>query len=112
MLRLDGSECSANRGQRHWDRPDELGIAGPKTRSVAFGVDYDFSFGVWMSHHEIGGAGLPAPVDRRCVWTSTPPPEIRGWIFRGHTRLHTRWDQKVVSSMTLIVQTSLVRTLP
>ncbi|MFL5847042.1 MAG: cytochrome P450 [Solirubrobacteraceae bacterium] len=86
--------ASANRDERHWDRPDEFDLDRPKTRNVAFGVGHHFCLGVWMSRHEIGGAALPALFDRLpgLRLDLDEPPEIRGWVFRGHTRLHVRWD--------------------
>lgn len=87
--------ASANRDERHWERPDAFDIDRPKTRNVAFGVGHHFCLGVWMSRQEIGGAALPALFER-CPGLSLDldrPPEIRGWVFRGHTRLHARWDR-------------------
>jgi cytochrome P450 len=86
--------ASANRDERHWDRPDEFDINRPKARNVAFGVGHHFCLGVWMSRHEIGGAALPALFERipDVRLDLDQPPEIRGWVFRGHTRLHVRWD--------------------
>jgi len=90
--------ASANRDERHWERPDEFEIDRPRARNVAFGVGQHFCLGVWMARHEIGGAGLPA-LFTRCPELRLDldhPPEIRGWVFRGHTRLHVRRGRKVV----------------
>jgi cytochrome P450 len=86
--------ASANRDEHHWERPDEFDIDRPKARNVAFGVGHHFCLGVWMSRHEIGGAALPAIFDRLpgLRLDLDQPPEITGWVFRGHTRLHVRWD--------------------
>jgi cytochrome P450 len=90
--------AAANRDDRHWDRPDVFDIDRPKARNVAFGVGHHFCLGVWMSRHEIGGAALPALFER-CPdlrLDLDQPPEIRGWVFRGHTRLHARWSAETV----------------
>jgi cytochrome P450 len=85
--------ASANRDERHWDRPDEFDIARPKARNVAFGVGHHFCLGVWMSRYQIGRAALPELFARipglRLDLDRTA--EIRGWVFRGHTSLPVVW---------------------
>jgi hypothetical protein len=46
-----------------------------------------------MARHQIGGAALPALFGRLPGLAADldHPPEIRGWVFRGHTRLHVTW---------------------
>ena len=91
--RLGVLVASANRDERHWDDPDRFDITRPKRRNVAFGVGHHFCLGVWMARHQIGGAALPALFGRLPALAADldHPPEIRGWVFRGHTRLHVTW---------------------
>lgn len=85
--------ASANRDERHWERPDEFDIARAKQRNVAFGVGHHFCLGVWVARHEIGRAALPELFRRlpslRLNLDRTPV--LRGWVFRGHTELPVRW---------------------
>lgn len=86
---------SANRDERHWERPDEFDLTRPKRRNLAFGAGAHFCLGVWMSRHGIGGAVLPTLFRRLPGLTLDldQPPEIRGWVFRGPTRLPVRWGE-------------------
>lgn len=85
--------ASANRDERHWERPDEFDVTRPKARNVAFGVGHHFCLGVWMSRYQIGRAALPELFRRlpglRLDLDRTA--EMRGWVFRGHTRLPVVW---------------------
>ncbi len=85
--------ASANRDERHWEDPDRFDVTRPKQRTVAFGVGHHFCLGVWMARQQIGGAALPALFGRLDALAGDldNPPEIRGWVFRGHTRLHATW---------------------
>lgn len=85
--------ASANRDERHWNDPDHFDVNRPKQRTVAFGVGHHFCLGVWMARHQIGRAALPALFERLdgLAGDLDNPPEIRGWVFRGHTRLHGTW---------------------
>jgi cytochrome P450 len=85
---------SANRDERHWERPDEFDITRPKARNVAFGVGHHFCLGVWMARHQIGGAALPALFERlpNLRLDLDAPPIMRGWVFRGPTTLPVLWD--------------------
>jgi cytochrome P450 len=87
--------ASANRDERHWVDADRFDVHRPKKRTVAFGVGHHFCLGVWMARHQIGGAALPALFER--LGALAPdfdnPPEIRGWVFRGPTRLHVTWSR-------------------
>lgn len=89
--------AAANRDERHWSDPDRFDITrggrGSKSRNVAFGVGHHFCLGVWMARHQIGGAALPELFGRLpgLALDLDHPAEIRGWVFRGHTRLHANW---------------------
>jgi cytochrome P450 len=87
--------AAANRDERHWEAPDRFDVHRPKQRTVAFGVGHHFCLGVWMARAQIGGAALPALFGRLEALTADldNPPEIRGWVFRGHTRLHSTWSR-------------------
>ena len=87
--------ASANRDERHWQDPDRFDVRRPKQRTVAFGVGHHFCLGVWMARQQIGGAALPALFERLdgLAGDLDNPPEIRGWVFRGHTRLHATWSR-------------------
>ena len=86
---------AANRDERHWDHADHFDVHRPKQRTVAFGVGHHFCLGVWMARHQIGGAALPALFERLDALAPDldNPPEIRGWVFRGPTRLHVTWSR-------------------
>ena len=86
--------ASANRDERHWERPDEFDVTRPKERNVAFGVGHHFCLGVWMSRHQIGGAALPALFERLpgLALDLDRTAEMRGWVFRGHTHLPVVWS--------------------
>jgi cytochrome P450 len=86
---------SANRDDHAFPDADRFDVHRPKQRTVAFGVGHHFCLGVWMARHQIGGAALPALFERldELAPDLDNPPEIRGWVFRGHTRLHVTWSR-------------------
>lgn len=85
--------AAANRDPRKWDRPDQFDIRRPKARNLAFGAGPHFCLGVWMARHSLSRAALPIVFSqlREIDLDFDLPPEIRGWVFRGHTRLHVTW---------------------
>lgn len=87
--------ASANRDERHWDRPDEFDVSRDKERNVAFGVGHHFCLGVWMSRFQIGGAALPTLFARlpELELDLDQTAEMRGWVFRGHTHLPVIWKR-------------------
>jgi cytochrome P450 len=86
--------ASANRDERHWERPDEFDIARPKTRNVGFGMGHHFCLGVWMSRTQVGAIALPTLLRRLpgLRLDLDRPPSVRGWVFRGPVDLWARWD--------------------
>jgi cytochrome P450 len=86
--------ASANRDERHWDRPDEFDISRPKTRNVAFGMGNHFCLGVWMSRTQVGAIALPTLLRRLpgLRLDLDRPPAVRGWVFRGPVDLWVNWD--------------------
>ena len=86
--------ASANRDERHWDRPDAFDIARPKTRNVAFGLGHHFCLGVWMSRTQVGAIALPTLLRRLpgLRLDLDRPPTVRGWVFRGPVELWANWD--------------------
>jgi cytochrome P450 len=85
--------ASANRDERHWERPDEFDISRPKTRNVAFGMGHHFCLGVWMSRTQVGAVALPSLLRRLSDLRLDldRPPAIRGWVFRGPVELWAKW---------------------
>jgi cytochrome P450 len=86
--------ASANRDERHWERPDDFDILRPKTRNLAFGMGHHYCLGVWMSRAQVGNVALPTLVRRLpgLRLDLDRPPVIRGWVFRGPVELTARWD--------------------
>jgi len=86
--------ASANRDERHWDRPDEFDISRPKTRNVAFGMGHHFCLGVWMSRTQVGAVALPTVLRRLpdLRLDLDRPPTVRGWVFRGPVDLRVTWS--------------------
>jgi cytochrome P450 len=86
--------ASANRDERHWDRPDEFDISRPKTRNVAFGMGHHFCLGVWMSRTQVGAIALPTLLARLpgLRLDLDRPPTVRGWVFRGPVDLWANWN--------------------
>ena len=86
--------ASANRDERHWERPDVFDVTRPKTRNMAFGVGHHFCLGVWMARLQIGRVALPRLRERLpgLRLDLDRPPEVRGWVFRGPVRLDVVWD--------------------
>jgi cytochrome P450 len=86
--------ASANRDERHWDRPDEFDISRPKTRNVAFGLGHHFCLGVWMSRSQVGTVALPTLLRRLggLRLDLDRPPSVRGWVFRGPVDLWAKWN--------------------
>ena len=86
--------ASANRDERHWERPDEFDIFRPKTRNLAFGMGHHYCLGVWLSRTQLASVALPT------LLSGLPglrldldhPPAMRGWVFRGPVDLHVRWN--------------------
>ena len=88
------SFASANRDERHWERPDAFNISRPKSRSLAFGMGHHFCLGVWLSRTQVADVALPKLLSRlpNLRLDLDRPPAIRGWVFRGPRDLHVTWD--------------------
>jgi hypothetical protein len=86
--------ASANRDERHWERPDAFDIHRPKTRHLAFGMGHHFCLGVWLARTQIAAVALPTLLRRLpgLRLDLDQPPAMRGWVFRGPVDLHLRWD--------------------
>lgn len=85
---------AANRDEREWERPDEFDVLRPRKRNVAFGLGHHFCLGVWLARHQIGSVAGPTLFARLpgLRLDLDDPPDLRGWVFRGFTRLPLRWD--------------------
>jgi hypothetical protein len=86
--------ASANRDERHWERPDAFDISRPKTRHLAFGMGHHFCLGVWLSRTQVTTVALPRLLSRLpgLALNLDRPPAIRGWVFRGPNDLHLTWN--------------------
>jgi cytochrome P450 len=87
------SFASANRDERHWDRPEAFDVLRPKTRHLAFGMGHHFCLGVWMSRTQVAAVALPTLLHRLpdLRLDLDQPPAIRGWVFRGPVDLQVTW---------------------
>ena len=91
---------SANRDERHWDRPDIYDIHRPKGRTLSFGAGPHFCLGVWMARLQVGGIALPTLFARLpgLRLDLDRPPVMGGWVFRGALQMWLRWDEPSIHS--------------
>lgn len=92
--RLGVVVASANRDERHWQNPDRFDIGRGKSKHLAFGLGPHYCLGTWVARQQLGATALPTLFRRlqNLRLNHDRPPEIRGWVFRGLTHLHLRWD--------------------
>jgi cytochrome P450 len=85
---------SANRDEKHFERPDEFEVTRDTSKSIAFGAGPHFCAGAWASRAMLADVALPTIfrrlnnlriVDREGV-------RIGGWAFRGLLNLPVTWD--------------------
>jgi cytochrome P450 len=85
---------SANRDEKHFDRPDEYDVRRDTSKSIAFGAGPHFCAGAWASRAMVADVALPAIFARlkglRLV--EDEPVRIGGWAFRGLLNLPVAWD--------------------
>lgn len=92
--RLGVVVASANRDERHWDDPDRFDIRRGKAKNLAFGMGPHYCLGTWIARQQVGATALPLLFQK--LPNLRPdldrPPEFWGWVFRGPTHFHLRWD--------------------
>ncbi|WP_298746238.1 cytochrome P450 [uncultured Serinicoccus sp.] len=84
---------SANRDERVWDRPASFDIHREVKPHLAFGKGVHVCLGAWVARAEVADVALPLLFGRLegLGLSATRTPEIRGWVFRGMTRLPVTW---------------------
>ncbi|MGY3585244.1 cytochrome P450 [Bradyrhizobium sp. USDA 4341] len=85
---------SANRDEKHFDRPDAFDVRRDASKSIAFGAGPHFCAGAWASRAMVADVALPAIFDRlnNLRLIADKPPRIGGWAFRGLLDLPVTWD--------------------
>ncbi|MCC8953617.1 cytochrome P450 [Bradyrhizobium sp. Pear77] len=85
---------SANRDEKHFDRPDAFDVRRDASKSIAFGAGPHFCAGAWASRAMVADVALPAIFDRlkNLRLIKDRPPRIGGWAFRGLLDLPVTWD--------------------
>ncbi|UFX44727.1 cytochrome P450 [Bradyrhizobium sp. 41S5] len=86
---------SANRDEKHFDRPDAFDVRRDASKSIAFGAGPHFCAGAWASRAMVADVALPAIFDRltNLRLFADKPPRIGGWAFRGLLDLPVTWDR-------------------
>ncbi|MFT4219893.1 MAG: cytochrome P450 [Microbacterium sp.] len=85
---------SANRDERVWTDPAAFDIRREAKPHLAFGKGVHVCLGTWVARAEVADVALPLLFGRLQGLDVVPerPAEIRGWVFRGMTRLPVRWS--------------------
>ncbi|MGF6307358.1 cytochrome P450 [Bradyrhizobium sp. i1.8.4] len=85
---------SANRDEKHFDRPDAFDVRRDAGKSIAFGAGPHFCAGAWASRAMVADVALPAIFGRlrNMRLIEDKPPRIGGWAFRGLLDLPVTWD--------------------
>ena len=85
---------SANRDERHFDRPEIFDISRDVSKSIAFGAGPHFCAGAWASRAMLADVALPTIFKRLSGLRIVQRDEIRmgGWAFRGLLNLPVAWD--------------------
>ena len=85
---------SANRDERHFDRPEIFDISRDVSKSIAFGAGPHFCAGAWASRAMLADVALPTIFKRLAGLRIAQGDEIRmgGWAFRGLLNLPVAWD--------------------
>ncbi|MBR0894203.1 cytochrome P450 [Bradyrhizobium tropiciagri] len=86
---------SANRDEKHFDRPDAFDVRRDAGKSIAFGAGPHFCAGAWASRAMVADVALPAIFERlrNLRLIENKPPRIGGWAFRGLLDLPVTWDR-------------------
>lgn len=85
---------AANRDPGHWKNPDHFDITRGKVKNLAFGMGSHYCLGAWVARQQLGSTTLPLLFERlpNLRLNLDHPPEFRGWVFRGPTHMHLKWD--------------------
>jgi cytochrome P450 len=85
---------SANRDEKHFDRPDAFDARRDASKSIAFGAGPHFCAGAWASRAMVADVALPAIFSRlkNLRLIEDKPARIGGWAFRGLLDLPLTWD--------------------
>lgn len=85
---------SANRDEKHFERPDAFDVRRDASKSIAFGAGPHFCAGAWASRAMVADVALPAIFERlkNLRLIEGKPPRIGGWAFRGLLDLPVTWD--------------------
>ena len=86
---------SANRDEKHFDRPEAFDVRRDVGKSIAFGAGPHFCAGAWASRAMVADVALPAIFKRlkNLRLIADRPPRIGGWAFRGLLDLPVTWDR-------------------
>ncbi|MGY4400262.1 cytochrome P450 [Bradyrhizobium sp. USDA 3315] len=85
---------SANRDEKHFDKPDAFDVRRDAGKSIAFGAGPHFCAGAWASRAMVADVALPAIFKRlkNLRLIEHKPARIGGWAFRGLLDLPVTWD--------------------
>jgi cytochrome P450 len=85
---------SANRDERHFERPDEFDVTRDVSKSVTFGAGPHFCAGASASRAMLADVALPTLFSRldNLRLDDREPVRIGGWAFRGLLNLPVKWD--------------------
>ncbi|MCA6097532.1 cytochrome P450 [Bradyrhizobium australafricanum] len=85
---------SANRDEKHFDKPDAFDVRRDASKSIAFGAGPHFCAGAWASRAMVADVALPAIFKRlkNLRLIAHQPARIGGWAFRGLLDLPVTWD--------------------
>ncbi len=85
--------ASANRDERHFDRPDAFDTRREVRPHLAFGGGPHFCLGTWVARTSIGEVGLPTLFERFPDLSLADPDAVRmtGWVFRGPVSVPVTW---------------------
>ncbi|MGY4256340.1 cytochrome P450 [Bradyrhizobium sp. USDA 4516] len=85
---------SANRDEKHFDKPDAFDVRRDASKSIAFGAGPHFCAGAWASRAMVADVALPAIFKRlkNLRLIEHQPARIGGWAFRGLLDLPVTWD--------------------
>ena len=93
--RLGVCLLSANRDTAVWEHPERFDIRREVKPHLAFGKGVHVCLGAWVARAEVADVVLPMLFDRLegLRLSGTDPAEIRGWVFRGMTKMSVEWDR-------------------